>query len=665
MVTGMASGGHLPLSGREEDLTRTLQLFLETATQGIVSVDADGTILTVNPALETMFGWTPGELLGQSIERLVPAPLGQLHAQHRTEYFKAPRPRPMGQGLELVGARKDGTTFPIEVSLNHVPTAEGGRAIALVTDITARVRADAAARESQRRLQLALDAARAATWSENIQTGQLDTDDRDQQCLGLSAAEPLSIDALLARVHPDDLQRARSTVEAVQGPHGPAGWDFEYRLTDPDGQVAWYRSVAHAERDAVGRCLRISAIALDVTPRKMAEEEVERSHVALRQRASELERRSRQLQRLATALTLTEQQTRELMAKALHDGLQQLLFSARLRIAGVSSARSGLASETAKALDLATEDLDEAIAAARSLAVELFPPALHERGLPAALEWLAGWMRKKYELAVHVTADPAADPERKDVRILLFESVRELLFNVVKHVGATAEATVDLAVIEGHGLCITVSDNGPGFDSETAFGHPDASRVGLGLFSIRERLSLLGGSFQIIGTDGRGARLRLLAPRDGGDADASAGTAFAPTPAAGDEPARSPACRPITVLIVDDHFSVREGLKDMLRRQPEIAVVGEAVNGLDAIAQARALQPDAMVIDVSMPEMDGIEATRRILAEFPAMQIFGFSTHESEADLHAIEKAGAADFFTKDADAERLVARLRAVRRPS
>ncbi|MGE0124398.1 MAG: response regulator [Dehalococcoidia bacterium] len=650
------------MSGGEADPTRTLQLFLETATQGIVSVDADGTILTVNRALENMFGWAPGELLGQSIERLVPAPLGALHAQHRAGYFKAPRPRPMGQGLELVGARQDGTTFPIEVSLNHVPTPVGGRAIAVVTDITARVRAAAALRENERRLQLTLDAARAATWSENVQTGQLDTDDRGRQRLGLGVDEPISIDAFLARVHPDDVERVRSTVDAVRGPHGPAGWDFEHRLIQPDGQVAWHRSVAHAERDAAGGCLHISAIAMDVTLRKTAEEEVQRSHTALRQRASELEQRSRQLQRLATALTLTEQQTRELMAKALHDGLQQLLFSARLRVAGVSSARPGLAPGTAKALDLATEDLDEAIAAARSLAIELFPPALHERGLPAALEWLAGWMRTKYELSVQVTADPAADPERKDTRVLLFEAVRELLFNVVKHVGATAEARVDLAAIEGHALCITVSDNGPGIDPDAAFGHPDNPRVGLGLFSIRERLALVGGSFEIIGTAGRGARLRLLAPRYGGSTVASAGTAVAETTTAGDETTHSLASRPITVLIVDDHASVREGLTEMLRPQAGIAVIGEAVNGLDAIAQARVLQPDAIVMDVSMPGMNGIEATRRIHAEFPTIQIFGFSTQERMDDLHAIEKAGAAGYFTKDADAEHLVARLRAVR---
>lgn len=501
---------------REYERTRTLQLLLETATQGIASVDPDGTIVSANRAFETMFGWAPGELLGQSIERLVPAPLASHHRQHRTGYFTAPRPRPMGHGLELVGARKDGTTFPIEVSLNHVPTAEGGRAIAFVTDISERVRTAAALRTSHERL----------------------------------------------------------------------------------------------------------------------------------------ERRTQQLSRLATDLTLAEQHAREQLAKTLHDGLQQLLFSARLKVAGATPTRPG--SKAATALALATEDLDEAIAAARSLAVELCPPALHDRGLPAALTWLAGWMQKKHGVVVRVTADATADPDRPDVRILLFESVRELLFNVVKHVGTAAEVTVDLAVLDD-ALCLTVTDNGPGIDPAEAFGYSDSPHIGLGLFSIRERLSLLGGTMEIAAAAGGGARIRLCAPREL-VADRAA------IPASVDASTHAAAPGRVTVLIVDDHASVREGLREMLRRQSGIEVIGEAVNGLDAIAQARALQPDAIVMDVSMPEMNGIEATRRIHAEFPTIQIFGFSTQERMEDLHAIEKAGAAGYFTKDADADHLVARLRAVR---
>ena len=119
---------------------------LETATQGIVSVDATGTIVTANRALEMTFGWPSGELIGQPIEMLMPSSFRAAHERHRTTYFAAPHPR-LVSGLHVVGQRKDSSTFPIEVSLNHVPTSDGGRAIAFVTDITERRRAAAALQE--------------------------------------------------------------------------------------------------------------------------------------------------------------------------------------------------------------------------------------------------------------------------------------------------------------------------------------------------------------------------------------------------------------------------------------------------------------------------------------------------------------------------------------
>jgi PAS domain S-box-containing protein len=129
---------------RDEERDRELRLLLETATQGIVSVDAHGVIVTANHALEAMFGWGPGELIGQSIEQLLPSQYGAAHVEHRSAYFAGPRARPMGDGFDLVGKRKDGSTFPIEAALNHVETPQGGGAIAFVTDITERKRAAAA-----------------------------------------------------------------------------------------------------------------------------------------------------------------------------------------------------------------------------------------------------------------------------------------------------------------------------------------------------------------------------------------------------------------------------------------------------------------------------------------------------------------------------------------
>jgi DNA-binding NarL/FixJ family response regulator len=114
----------------------------------------------------------------------------------------------------------------------------------------------------------------------------------------------------------------------------------------------------------------------------------------------------------------------------------------------------------------------------------------------------------------------------------------------------------------------------------------------------------------------------------------------------------------LTILIADDQAALRKTFRKLLEEWNEFRVVGEASNGIDAIAQAHALRPDVVLMDVSMPEMDGVEATRRIHAELPFIQIFGFSVHPRTDDPHPIELAGAEGFFNKGFDTERLIDRL-------
>jgi PAS domain S-box-containing protein len=115
---------------------------LESAPIGMVIVDEAGVILSVNPHLETIFGYEPGVLLGQRLEILLPERLRERHHAHRAGYFTAPRSRPMGIGLELVGRRADGAEVPIEVSLSYVETARGRRAIGFVSDVSRRHQAE-------------------------------------------------------------------------------------------------------------------------------------------------------------------------------------------------------------------------------------------------------------------------------------------------------------------------------------------------------------------------------------------------------------------------------------------------------------------------------------------------------------------------------------------
>jgi len=291
----------------------------------------------------------------------------------------------------------------------------------------------------------------------------------------------------------------------------------------------------------------------------------------------------------------------------------------------------------------ARRSLDEAMAAARSLSVELYPPALQSSGLAAALTWLAGQTSEKYGLTVKVSADPRANSTRKDIRTLLFESVRELLVNAGKH-ARVDQVAIDLALDAEEALCITVTDKGVGFDA-TALDRAKTAPVGWGLFSIRERLTLLGGRFEIESVPGQGTVFRLIAPRGAApeSAESTASTATLPP---------LPVLR---VLIVDDHPSVRDAYRKLLQARSEFVVIGDAADGLEAIAQARALRPDLILMDISMPRMDGIEATRRLRAELPGITILGMSSQPRMDVAQPIEEAGAAGYFIKGLDTEQMI----------
>lgn len=116
---------------------------------------------------------------------------------------------------------------------------------------------------------------------------------------------------------------------------------------------------------------------------------------------------------------------------------------------------------------------------------------------------------------------------------------------------------------------------------------------------------------------------------------------------------------PIRLLICDDHPVVRSGLRGILRSQPDFEVVAEAFDGTQAVALARRFRPDVVLMDLRMPEMDGVTATGKIKAEHPEVQVLVLTTYETDADiLHAVGK-GAIGFLLKDSSEENLFDAIR------
>ena len=137
----------------EEELRKseaTARALLESAAEGIVIVGSDGRIVLANARAAEMFGYPREEFTGQTIEVLLPERLRTAHATLRAGYFGEPRVRPMGLGLDLAGRRKNGTEFPVEISLSFVESEDGLLAMAFITDVTERLQLERIARQSEK-----------------------------------------------------------------------------------------------------------------------------------------------------------------------------------------------------------------------------------------------------------------------------------------------------------------------------------------------------------------------------------------------------------------------------------------------------------------------------------------------------------------------------------
>lgn len=122
-----------------------------------------------------------------------------------------------------------------------------------------------------------------------------------------------------------------------------------------------------------------------------------------------------------------------------------------------------------------------------------------------------------------------------------------------------------------------------------------------------------------------------------------------------------PPARPITLLLVDDHPVVRKGTRELLETESDLRVVGEADSGEAAVRQARVLTPDVILMDVSMPGMNGIEATRAIKAEQPGVGVLVLTSYDDDAYVFALLEAGAAGYLLKNASEDDLLGAVRAV----
>ena len=418
-------------------------------------------------------------------------------------------------------------------------------------------------------------------------------------------------------------------------------WEDEGWRVRKDGSRFWAREILTAVRDSSGKLTGFVKITRDLTERREGEDALRMMNESLerrvRERTAALESYQRELKSLALQLSRAEMQERHRLAADLHSNLAQLLALCEIKLASIDNFSPR--EKTDKVLENVRHYVEQAIHYTRSLMSRLSPPVQKRKQLAWAIKAVVEEMRA-YGLEVELEDDCKRKPLDPEVLGLLYQGVRELLFNVLKH-SRCNRAKVSLRCIN-NSVEVRVRDYGVGFPRP---GRPKSGLSGFGLVHLRERLGLLGGRLEILPNGPKGTHILMAVPGKKPEprlADASLLKRLAP-----------PQSR-IRVLIVDDNELMREGLRKVLGDQQDLRVIGEASNGEVAVSLARRLKPDVVLMDVNMPGMDGIEATRQIRHRVPGAAVIGFSIHEDKHIADAIKKAGACAYVTKQESPDRL-----------
>ena len=468
----------------------SLEWLLVSATDAMLIIDDGGKIVVVNPAVLRLFGYTHEELVGQTIEILVPARYRHVHGSQRTDYFSNPRPRAMGGGAALFGQHRDGREFPVEVSLSPLQTSQKHQLVmATIHDITHRKEAETALQESEARMRAIFETAVDAI----ITIDELGVLERlnpaAERLFGYAEAEVAGNNVSMLMPAPHRERHDGYLAHYMQtGEKKIIGKGREVEGLRKDGTV-FPMDLAVAEM-RLGERRMFTGIVRDISERKRAEQALRQSQQDLRKLAAHQEN--------------IKEQERKRIAQEIHDELGGLLTGIRAHI-NVSidrAAQAGAAPD--KLLVDAAELTKDAIETVRKVITDLRPSVLDQLGIWAALEWYAEQMEKRFGLACECNIDaPAAAMELDAERsTMLFRVVQESLTNVMRHAQAS-RVTIQVK-LQGTDLFVEVRDNGIGIATERLH-----NRESWGILGMIERTRHFGGELKITGKAGEGTIVLL------------------------------------------------------------------------------------------------------------------------------------------------------------
>jgi len=465
---------------------------IDKAGIGIYHTDENGTIFSVNDYACASLGYSKEELCALSVFDIDP-----VCTREKIFEIKKMLETTGTATHETIHRRKDGTTFPVEITVNVLEFHGRTFGISFVKDITERKRADEALRASEAEKALILnstmdyvmyhDPDMKIVWA-NRNAGKLTN---------------LPVEALVGRhcwevVHKRDIPCEGCPVILARDTGEPQKIERDHI----NGLTLIMR--AYPIKNDHGRLMGIAEFVSDITERKRAEEALRKAHDGLESRVIE---RTAQLTSLTAELSLAEERERRRIATELHDQVGQTLILSKIKLD--SLLRSLPLEGFGKQIGEISRYLDQSIQEIRSLTFQLSPPLLYEVGFEAAVEWLGEEFEEKYGFKMEFQDDGKKKSLDEEASVALYQMVRELLLNVTKHAKAK-RVRISIGKVSGK-IKVIVADDGSGFDGSNGMRRKNKGS-GFGLFNIRHRIEYMGGEFKIKSKINQGTSVTLMLP---------------------------------------------------------------------------------------------------------------------------------------------------------